>query len=177
MTPYLILSWQAGDMQAQAMVDHLRPLCAHWRCLVDRPGCFIAAGQRDGAATVIGPDDAMTVIIGDLFQRYPDSGSSGLPVPDGSFRDLCDRLARDYWGTYIAVRPGPDGVLSLFRDPIGMRDGLTWTRGTLRIAASDAMPWLEICAPSPLAIDWQRIAQLLLDSAPLAAQGLCASLP
>ncbi|AEG50358.1 asparagine synthase [Sphingobium chlorophenolicum L-1] len=173
MTPYLILSWRAGDAPAEALVRQLRPLSSGWRLLVDRPGHFIAIGG-DGLATRAGPHETATFIVGDLFARDGRSGYSGgykgLPGEDVPFADLCDRLSRDHWGAYLAVRLGPDGEMSLFRDPIGMLDGLIWQKDGLSIVASRLMPWVEICAPSHLAIDWGRIAQLLFDSATLAEE-------
>lgn len=167
MTPYLILSWKEGDARAEALVRHLRPLCSNWRRLIDRPGRFIAIGG-DGFAKTIGPEEASTFIIGNLFARRQDSGNSGLSEVGTAFPDLCNRLIRDHWGAYLAVRLGRDGEMSLFRDPIGMLDGLIWQKEGLSIAASNVMPWLEVCAPSQLAIDWRRTAQLLVDSATLA---------
>ena len=139
-----------------------------WQVLLDEPGALIALG---GSAEAISARVAgyPVFIVGDVFPKVgSDRPVRALLSEVDSFSDLCTQLAGAYWGAYLAVQLRRDGDCAIFRDPIGMRDGVYWTHSGVYLLASEVMPWLAVAPPSGLTIDWQRIAGLLLDSATVA---------
>jgi asparagine synthase (glutamine-hydrolysing) len=172
MTPYLILAWNRQDVRANALAASVRSLLraehAHWRQLVDEPGRLIAV-PGDGKAITGNLQGMPVFIIGDVFARSPDQTSAEHVLANAaSFDDLCSQFAEDCWGAYVAVQLRDGGDISLFRDPIGMLDGFSWKTSGVNFFASAGMPWLGVCAPAGFGVDWQRAAQLLLDSGTLA---------
>jgi asparagine synthase (glutamine-hydrolysing) len=131
---------------------------------MDGPAALIAV-ERKGRV-IAGPRQVpATFIVGDIFPRVASQRAiDGMLAADLPFPDLCRQLVRDWWGAYLAVQIRGCGDMSVFRDPVGMRDGLCWAGSGGFVFASQAMPWLAACVPSGLAIDWTRIAQLLRDS-------------
>jgi len=172
MTPYLILSWRADDGQASTAAQRIRAEIEttqpRWRVVFDKPGTVIVLGG-DARALASRIDSHPTFVIGDVF---PKTGSGGpvqnLLSAERPFSDLCATLAEDYWGAYLAVEVRRHGDVAVFRDPMGMRDGVYWIHSGVHVFASEAMPWLAVSAPEQLTVDWQRISELLLDSATVA---------
>lgn len=168
MTPYLVLSWREDDagasaraLRLRALVNTLRP---HWRLVIDQPGGMVAVGGGARAITMNSRHDPI-VIIGDVFPRARSSpGIECLRETRTPFAELCMHLVDQYWGAYLAVQVGSDSRVAVFRDPIGMRDGISWTDAGLHVFASEVMPWLTVSPPRRLAIDWRRVAELLHDS-------------
>lgn len=178
MTPYLILTWSELDKSANMIAQRVRAvlgtLGGEWRLLIEEPGRLVAIGGDGRVAT--GKIQGMPiVVIGDVFaRRSEDIGTERLVATVATFDDLCSRLVDACWGAYVAVQMRTGGELSLFRDPIGMLDGFNWFVSGVRVFASEAMPWLAFCAPYHCAMDWARVAELLLDSGTLAeATPLC----
>jgi asparagine synthase (glutamine-hydrolysing) len=168
MTPYLILSRDAPNASSETLIQSVRAtidaLQSDWRLLMDGPAALIAV-ERKGRV-IAGPRQVpATFIVGDIFPRVASQRAiDGMLAADLPFPDLCRQLVRDWWGAYLAVQIRGCGDMSVFRDPVGMRDGLCWAGSGGFVFASQAMPWLAACVPSGLAIDWTRIAQLLRDS-------------
>jgi asparagine synthase (glutamine-hydrolysing) len=105
-------------------------------------------------------------VVGELFER----GAAGRPAPiapaalqspDLGLDALCDRLARDFWGRYVAVFPSDRAV---FRDPSGHVDALVWNSPTAWIVGSDLPDDLPVSVlPRTLEIDWTTIAAMIAD--------------
>ncbi|MEH3102196.1 asparagine synthase C-terminal domain-containing protein [Sphingomonas adhaesiva] len=166
MTSFVFLSWDETAAAAAPVYDRfrsiLRTLEDKWQLLIDLPGALLAvkAGGRISSGRVAGH---RVVVIGDLFARH--GGASTIPWSENrSFRNLCERLTTDCWGAYCALGIGDKGSFSIYRDPIGMEDAVSWCRPGLRVIASQPVPWLPLSDPPGLSIDWPRLADLLLDS-------------
>jgi asparagine synthase (glutamine-hydrolysing) len=172
MTPYLILSRNAPKEASEALVQRVRAIIdtpqSDWRLLTDHPAGLIAVGQK-GRVIAAPREVPATFIIGDIFPRVSSQEAiDRLLAAELPFPDLCRALARDWWGAYLAVQIRGCGDMSLFRDPVGMGDGLCWDGPGGVVFASQATPWLAASTPPGLAIDWTRIAQLLRDSSTVA---------
>lgn len=170
MTPFLILSWPLDGGSSEATARSLRAnlvaLYPSWTLLLDEPGRLIAI-KRGGRVISGRCGGHPSFLIGDVF-------SSGLRSIDRifaetiDFAELCRKLSNDFWGAYLAVQTREPGNVSVFRDPIGMRDGVRWSRSGLHLISSDILPWLSLSAPDELAIDWRRISELLFASSTVA---------
>jgi len=104
-------------------------------------------------------------IVGELFERgtgrSADAAPSSLQDLGGSADVGCERLARDFWGRYVAVFPDDR---TLFRDPSGHLDCLTWMSTTAWMAGSALPQDLPVgLMPRALALDWPAIAAMLAD--------------
>lgn len=172
MTSYLAMAWDARTPQMAATARSIRARLATqtepWQRLLDRPGQLIAVspdtqvvrGMIEGAAVFI---------IGDVFLRDHAQLDLGQTISRcAEFDDLCGELVKAYWGSYVAVQIREAGEMVLFRDPIGMLEGIGWVADGANIYASEGLPWLVTCPPADLAIDWHRVGQLLNDSGTLA---------
>jgi asparagine synthase (glutamine-hydrolysing) len=172
MTPFLILSWPLDGGSSEASARHLRAELlarqASWALLLDEPGRLIAikAGGRVISGRCAGHP---SFLIGDVFSRNPRSADKVFAETIG-FCELCRKLSDHFWGAYLAVQMREPGSISVFRDPIGMRDAVHWSRSGLHVISSDILPWLTLSAPGELAIDWDRVDEFLLDSS-TAAEG------
>lgn len=137
-----------------------------WRLLHDEPGTLVAIKPSD--RVIRGRCGGQPCfLIGDIFPRgLRSAGKIFAEAKD--FSDLCHNLSSHFWGAYLAIQVREPGSLALFRDPIGMRDAVRWSRSGLHVISSDIFPWLALAAPDDLAIDWPRIGELLLSSSTVA---------
>lgn len=170
MMPFLILSWPAQCVRSGNAAAKLRASVRsrqpQWRLLLDEPGRLVAVGSS-GPFVAGRCRGEPTFLIGDLFSRGA-RAIEELPGAARSFADLCHLLRDDFWGAYIAVQLGEPYAWSIFRDPVGMRDAIGWSHGNLWIFASEAAEWLMLAPPADLAIDGDRIAELLFSSSTVA---------
>ena len=105
--------------------------------------------------------DGRLTVFGDLFET---SGTSGAgPWTTGDDVDLFRALTRRFWGRYVAFAHGGDGrVRSVFRDPSGAMELLSWTsRMGVRIQSSALPDWLVQQAPPQARLNWDRITGML----------------
>ncbi|MDR6624481.1 asparagine synthase C-terminal domain-containing protein [Caulobacter segnis] len=104
-------------------------------------------------------------VVGELFERGTGRPAAiapdALQSPDLGIQGQCERLARGFWGRYVAVFPADRAV---FRDPSGHLDALVWHSPTAWIVGSDLPDDLPASAlPRTLEIDWATIADMLGD--------------
>lgn len=104
-------------------------------------------------------------VIGDIFCR---SGTAG-PVPriDSAdaqgFEDFCRTLMEKHWGSYVAVRHDPYGQtrLSIFADPIGSRECLSWSHAGIRLVSGGSSHWLARYLPVGMDFDLEEITTII----------------
>lgn len=165
MTPFLALAWREDDAAA---VEAVRPikaaLSAHsagWHMVIETTTAIVAV-QAAGSVQTGLIDGRPVGVAGAVFAQG--SVPTALAFDGlGSFRALCCHLTQHFWGSYIAFHAGGDGALSVFRDPVGMRDCVTWQSGRLRVVATDPGAWLDLFPSRGVELDWNRIAALLGD--------------
>jgi len=158
----LILSWPIGDEKAQRTVRRIRE-----RLVADNtPVGF----ESDGLCVAADSDMVRRVepdmhIVGDLFSGGGPTrdwqGTTGTSQAD--FRVWCATLLTRCWGSYIVLRHdgGAPIPLTVFADPIGMRDWVSWRHHGVRIVTCDADRWLGHFPPADLALDLAEIACLV----------------
>ncbi|UAK25469.1 asparagine synthase-related protein [Sphingomonas nostoxanthinifaciens] len=169
MNDFVALHWPPGNDAAAQTARRVRAhlLAQHWIAHVDRAGWTILASAHPVDFVRPAPGDVDCVIVGDLFSRTATerggSGPGDITAVPSDFRSMCDHLIRRRWGAYVAMARDPDDrdQLLCFRDPVGMLDCVTWTRGALRIVTSRPEPLLAIAPPVLLSIDWTRVAALV----------------
>ncbi|WP_343698924.1 asparagine synthase C-terminal domain-containing protein [Caulobacter sp.] len=134
---------------------------------------FALAVLVQGAAPPVTPLNGAAglggVMIGQAFRRS-DGPSVALAAADLAGlvdqdpEDVCARLIEEAWGGYVAVlardRRVPPTVL---RDPTGFVEAFLWSRDGVTLIGSTIPEGLA--APSDLALDWERIADVLADPA------------
>lgn len=166
---YLALAWPSLAETAAGRAKAL----AH---RLEGEGLWRRAGTTDRLIVWTRPEADLAVqalpcasgfVIGDLFPT-PDSAAPKSPLRD---RQACWRkpclvardLTRSSWGRYVALIHGPPTHgTSVYRDPGGMLECLTWALGDgLHVVASDmtlAPAWLR---PPRAFLNWDRIARFL----------------
>lgn len=161
MSEFLALSWQSADPSAAATAAQIVACVRRkptWRVLVETRGKLVAATEAT-RYLLSGTPDQSTVVIGDLVDRHGDPCHQ-LPET-GSFRSICQGVASTCWGGYVIVDNDDDAPLSVFRDPIGHCDIVTWNYAGATIVASNPMEWLDDFPPVAMGIDWDRVSVLL----------------
>lgn len=164
MQTHLTFAWPISSEDGERRAGHWSQACwrnSHWSPALREPGLEIwtLRGLRLPVRRISGTG---LVVIGDILER----GSSrplvggGLPgFPDDPVR-AARRLASDTWGAYLALLPNANGGWSVFRDPSGALEGLTWRRGDVT-ALSDGVNALPPDAlPAELALDWNVITEI-----------------
>ncbi|AVA13608.1 asparagine synthase-related protein [Sphingopyxis sp. MG] len=169
MTAFVALSGPQNSDRSARIADNVQAYLnasnGRWRTLLADPGRLIAVA-KDGRVKMGMTEGCSIFVIGDIFPRTGQNLERLISEATG-FGMFCAKLAADFWGSYTAIQLAPDGI-SVFRDPIGMRDVISWAQTSVRVVASDPMPWLPLSAPNDLAIDWQRIGELLRSSSTVA---------
>jgi asparagine synthase (glutamine-hydrolysing) len=130
---------------------------------VSRPNFSVwTVGSRPPPTTLL-PQGAGAV-VGDLF-TMPD-GDAVSALPQGSVAQGSEAtarwLSRNQWGRYVAVLPGREAGVGVYRDPSGHWECLVWpVDGVVWAIASEltAVPrWLH---PRRMSLNWDRIAQFV----------------
>ncbi|MGK2912338.1 MAG: asparagine synthase-related protein [Sphingobium sp.] len=163
MSNYLVLSWRQDDALAEKtarrIIGSLSATSPSYITTVERPGFLIA--HRRSAIRTVSHD---SVVIGDLFEGARLDAGAQEAIGDGAraFESYCRFLVQKRWGSYIAVRQDPHdrGALSIFRDPMGMRECATWTHDGVRLVASQPVLWITQFPPKDMTIDWHRVANI-----------------
>lgn len=169
MTGYTALRWRAADPEAahaaRRAAAHLQDI--GWQLAIDEPGWCVTLDRRDAASSLRTCDDGRAIVVGSLFDRAAtDFGrvpEQIFPCRSTSFRALARTLTTRGWGPYVAIgidTTDPDRM-SIFRDPIGALECITWQAQGLRIVSSTPEPIIAIARPDDLGIDWARVANLL----------------
>ncbi|WP_418319628.1 asparagine synthase-related protein [Piscinibacter sakaiensis] len=126
---YLCLAWDALDTSRTLRAQHLGRAVqsrSGWRCVLRQPGLQVfVVGDKPGTNETYHLHKDEGLIVGKLFRR---SGSLQIPrTLEISGNEAVEILRRQgmplidrYWGRYVAIwRGGPDGVVSVLRDPSG----------------------------------------------------------
>jgi asparagine synthase (glutamine-hydrolysing) len=165
---YAALRWDSRDASASATANAVTAILPDHGMsrIVDVPGLMVVADT--GAVHLVRSlSDPNRIVIGQLFdRRATDQSRYDVARIDGvgaTFASLCRFLLNSCWGTYLALDVDPDAArsLTMFRDPIGMDECLTWTSAGVRIVTSRPEIFLPIARPDRFGIDWARAAQLL----------------
>lgn len=134
--------------------------------IVDTPGWMILA-DRGTAPLCRALTHPHHFVVGHVFDRRATDHSrhaTGHIADTGrDFASLCAFLVRSCWGSYVAlgIDPVAPHSISIFRDPIGTDECLTWVSEGLRIVTSRPDLLLSRARPGRFAVDWDRVAQLL----------------
>ncbi|QJU60279.1 hypothetical protein HL653_23345 [Sphingomonas sp. AP4-R1] len=169
MIGFAALRWVTIDPAANRAAHDLHAVLEQrgWRSVIDAPGWRLLADPRTNVDLVRGGAASRTIVIGHLFDRRATEQSRHAfgVVPDDAddFADLCTRLVETCWGAYAAIEidPAAPDRVSLFRDPIGMMECVTWAYHGVRIATSVAEVILPLAMPDGLGICWATLAQLV----------------
>lgn len=184
MTQYVALSWAENASPPPQAIGWIKRTLAEepgWRVALDEPTLLVAvSAHRPLAVRKLTP---CGVVIGDLFAR--NDASSEAWAQDRRLRGfdheaVCRDLADRYWGRYVAIlRAGP--ASSVFRDPMGGLDCVTWRASGVEVVASTLPAWLTAGLPPRLALNWDVVAAHLAHptnvSGPLALDGVHAVTP
>lgn len=158
----LILNWPTGDDEAEGTVRRIQE-----QLVADN---IPLAFESDGLCVAADSDMVRRVapgmhIVGDLFSGG--GPARNWPRPTGTceadFRAWCATLLTRCWGSYIALRHDGDAPtpLTVFVDPVGMREWVSWRHHGVRIVTCDADRWLGHFPPTDLALDLTEIACLV----------------
>ncbi|QJU60081.1 hypothetical protein HL653_22170 [Sphingomonas sp. AP4-R1] len=169
MIGFAALRWDVGDSQAVTRVGRVVAAlrAADWRHAIDLPGWALMHDPRTPSDMIRPYVTTDRVVVGPLFDRqataHSRSAAGRLLVKGHAFGALCRHLRDACWGGYVAlgIEPNAPHTLSLFRDPIGTLDCLTWAASGIRIATSRPDLLLPMAPPDDLGIDWPRVGQLL----------------
>src|ERR1700722_20377970 len=132
MCRYIVIVWnlnKASDCEAAERIWlRIRRSSAGWRCVLDRPGLYVAGLQGDfSPGTEILVDNSRGVILGTLFLS-PRVGRESEPAPirllspcqsEAILRSKGRALIADYWGYYVAALHYPENASAVvLRSPV-----------------------------------------------------------
>ena len=163
MIGFVVLAWQPGNERAGSTARSLNAGVsgekgAAYRVQASTPGLLIVT--RDLPVRSYGPTSHL---IGTAFARQGASTGPGELTSEATFQTWCERLLASHWGSYLAVHQTLEGAatLSVFADPIGMRESFTWMHKDVRIVTSDPDTWLVHAGPRELGLDIDELAHLV----------------
>ena len=170
MTRFVALRWPIADHRASDRADALGAALASagWACPVRQPGWHVWCERRPGRWMLHRLEDDRIILVGRLFERRATEAGlvtdAVLPDRAAFFGPLCQWITENVWGSYVALRQDPENPesLDLFRDPVGMVECATWTSEGIRIATSHPEAVVTLAPPKDLAIDWNRLADIML---------------
>ena len=175
MGDYLALAWPPG--QPGQAADRMREaiLADGWR-VAHVEFCILVCVKGERAPRVQELPQRRGVLIGEIFDTQATLASAGAAFDPAILKDLDPPdaalvLSRCCWGRYVALFTPPREAPSIFRDPMGGLECVTWTRDEVRLVSSQ-IPTRGSYAPVDLAVDWARVEALLADVA-LASDEVC----
>jgi len=101
--------------------------------------------------------DAQSAIIGRLFKKAESVNAVACGGPDLA-ADKGRRLLREYWGGYVFIHMGRDGVARVFRDPSGALPCYVKREADRIILAGDVT---ELALPGSGRVDFGEVARVL----------------
>lgn len=167
MVAYIALTWNG---EPPAVVLAARAALADagdWKLALDEPGRLLVL-RGPVMPRVRRLPSGRGWVVGDLFRRsFRGTVGEEIESVTMSQRLSAEATARElsdnYWGRYVAVIEDfePYGV-SVFRDPSGAVEAMTWTAGGLTLIGSHLPDWLPDVAWPDLAIDWQQVVRWMI---------------
>ncbi len=158
----IILSWAVADNDAQETLRRIRARldADHLALAIESDGLWI--GADSDLVRRVAPD---MHIVGNLFSGG--GPARDWPRPTGTteedFRAWCATVLTRCWGSYILLHHESDAPtpLTIFADPVGMRDWVSWRHHGVRIVTCDPDYWLRHFPSAELALDLAEIACLV----------------
>jgi len=158
---YVLAACEAGDRDALGRAATLRELAVSNGMTIHDLSDLVwlgTAGPRPPRLVPIGS----WVLIGDVMDRRRTSGTAPPVWDDDHAYER--KMIRRFWGRYIGIRLGSRGQAeAVLRDPSGALDCFIWTASALTIVASDAPDWLVSATRPDWRINFDRIADALVD--------------
>jgi asparagine synthase (glutamine-hydrolysing) len=170
MCRYIIIIWDLrhwSDCEAVGRIWHrIQRSAAGWRCVLDRPGMYVACLEHEASpAAAIPVDDCRGVILGTIF-RSPALCPSGQPTPvqalsggqsEQILRSMGRSLIADYWGYYVAALHYPENAsAAVLRGPVSPLACFHVERGSLNVFFSHVDDCIDLKV-TPLSINWDCI--------------------
>jgi len=178
MVAYVALTWSGEPPAAVATARAALADAGDWKLALDEPGRLLAL-RGPVTPRVRRLPSGRGLVVGDLYRRsFRGTVGDEIESVTMSKRLSAEATARDlsdnYWGRYVAVIEDlePYGV-SVFRDPCGAVEAMTWTAGGLTLIGSHLPDWLPDAAWPDLAIDWDQVRRWMISPSAVAlASGL-----
>lgn len=165
---FFALCWPPGPGLAPVLTPPPDETSAgSWSITHSDPGLVVwAAGPR--RPPVVRLPGAL--VIGDLHHSDGEGCARGAPADEGDGPlVLAQWLASAFWGRYVAVLDLASGHgPSVFRDPSGAVEALTWRCGHVVVVASTLPDFLLQALPPKLSLDFDQIAKWLASPAQMA---------
>ncbi|MEM8935772.1 MAG: asparagine synthase C-terminal domain-containing protein [Pseudomonadota bacterium] len=178
---FFAITWasenKADALFVESIERRLKNASPHgWRCVWRRDGVIVFdAGSGPGALKARQLSDNQGVVLGRIFRKgrhraveaFSDQESHAVTTSHG------EHLAREYWGTYVAMFSGPDSsVLRVFRDPSGALPCFVIQHKTVRLLFSDMEDAAAIDSFN-FTVNWQYLAaDFMIPQAQKTATGL-----
>lgn len=142
-----------------------------WEVILEKPGIVVwAAGPRRPVLRWVARGQGL--VIGDLYEAKGAGASDSSALLDREENDpvaIAKRLTSSFWGRYVAIiHPTDLGGPSVFRDPSGAVEAISWRCGAVTVVASTVPEFLLAALPPNLALDLDQIAAWLADPAAIA---------
>lgn len=175
MGDYLALAWPPGQPGQAAERMREAILADGWQ-VAHAEFCILVCVKGERAPRVQGLPQRRGVLIGEIYDTQATLAGEAAAFDPGILQDLEPPdaalvLSRCGWGRYVALFTPQCEAPSIFRDPMGGLECVTWTRDEVRLVSSQ-IPTSGSYAPLDLAIDWARVEALLADVA-LASDEIC----
>jgi asparagine synthase (glutamine-hydrolysing) len=158
------LLWDSGQASATdtaRLIQIKQRLDSSWRLLHQAPGIWLFGDPETPISTH--RLDGGGLIVGEVFERDGEPGLGSAPLPAAASPKVkAAALTRSIWGRYVAIFPG--NPTSVFRDPLGGLECLTWRLGGVTVVTSGLPHELLARLAPPLAIDWAVIAGFVVDA-------------
>lgn len=156
---YMIVQWDRIGPADMSIFDFGRRGLerAGWRSVSPLDGLEVFVGP--GRAPRVRQIHHRCVLIGE-YRPHGQALSAlvgGSRTPEGLARAAVDGGS----GRYVLVWRTDAGELAVLRDPSGALDCMVWNRGGLRLASDQPPPEADILMPDNLAIDWERLGEII----------------
>ncbi|WP_159872067.1 asparagine synthase-related protein [Novosphingobium sp. 9U] len=124
------------------------------------PGLLVAGSSQD-----VRRMSAKCFVIGDIFAGAARDEKCAIAAPPdrSSFTSYCRELTATRWGSYLAIWNDCDARsdVTLFRDPIGMRECVRWQHSGILFITNEPGKWLPSYPPDDFDIDLEEVRQIV----------------
>ncbi|WP_332768902.1 asparagine synthase C-terminal domain-containing protein [Phenylobacterium sp.] len=178
MVAYVALTWNGEPPAAVVAARTALAEAGDWKVALEEAGRLLAV-RGPVVPRVRRLPCGRGWVIGDLFRRsfrggIGDEIESAVMSRRFSAEATARELSDHYWGRYVAIIEDLDPYgLSVFRDPSGAVEAMTWAAGGLTVVGSHLPDWLPDVAWPDLAIDWDQVRRWTISPSAVAlASGL-----